>query len=135
MAILRPWFETKAITSVELNVVTNKSSYLNYKWLYSEHSLFFIYMFNSAQKSKANTLPAIVCTLVVKIAAELDSDGEDGDEDVGEDVPCVEEGEELPGLSMAVRASSEANWADTPEELVQVDGGVPFPSTKFTTIH
>lgn len=69
------------------------------------------------------------------MAPALDSDGEGGDEDVGDVFACVEEGEDPPPFSMPVRVLSEANSADTPEELVQVDGGVPFPSTKFTTIH
>lgn len=71
-------------------------------------------------------------------AAPFDWDGEAGDDKVGDEDACEDdcEGdtEELPP-SMDVRVLSNAKLADTPEELVQEDGGVPFPETKFTCMH
>jgi hypothetical protein len=73
--------------------------------------------------------------LIVRIASDLEGDVEAGAEDVGvEDVPFAVE-EEVAAPSAAESVLSDANWAETPEELVQVDGGVPIPATKFTAIH
>lgn len=78
--------------------------------------------------------------LAVGTAADLEEDGEaeacpeDVVEDVAcdkEDVPCVVGG----WPSAVVRTGSAANWADTPDELVQAEFGDPTPATKFTCMH
>jgi hypothetical protein len=93
-------------------------------------------------KTPARRVPLIISRPVIDAAAPLDGDDEGCDEVVGDGVlPCVEdpvgdgEAEDPPLLSMPERVLSEANWADTPEELVQEDGGVPCPATKFTGMH
>jgi hypothetical protein len=37
--------------------------------------------------------------------------------------------------STVARLGSAANWADTPDELVQAEFGDPTPATKFTCMH
>jgi hypothetical protein len=83
-------------------------------------------MVRSPAKSPFFTNPK----LIVLIASDLEGDVEAGAEDVGEDVPFEDAVPSAGGSSL-----SDANWAETPEELVQVDGGVPFPVTKFTAMH
>ena len=85
-------------------------------------------------------LPDTISTLAIEAAAPLDVDAA-GCDVVGDEVLCNEEedgvcdADDEDPLSTEVSVLSLANWAETPEELVQMDGGVPFPATKFTDIH
>ena len=90
------------------------------------------------QRRPARILPDANCRMSIEAAAPLDVEGE-GCDVVGEEVLCdgdpVCDGEDEDPLSIDVRVLSDANWAETPEEFVQVDGAVPFPATKFTVMH
>lgn len=83
-------------------------------------------------------LPDTISRLATEAAAPLDVDGE-GCDVVGDEVLCEEDevcdGDDEDPLSIEVSVLSLVNWAETPDELVQVDGTVPFPATKFTDMH
>jgi len=91
---------------------------------------------NTAKSPVKRPPPVTISNLVV---ADLEADGEALDveaeaEDGVEVALPVEDGDEEP-LSAASIAGSEINEAETPDELVQEEGGVPVPVTKFTIIH
>ena len=67
--------------------------------------------------------------LIIGRAADLEAAVED---DVG---AVVEELEEDATPSADDSVGSGAYWAETPEELLQLEGTVPIPKTNFTAIH
>lgn len=76
--------------------------------------------------------PITVPNSLLGVAADLEVDEEAGPVVVGDPVACA------PGdcPSAVARTGSAENWADTPEELVQLVAlGVPTPVTKFTCMH
>jgi hypothetical protein len=64
-------------------------------------------------------------------ALNVEAEVEDGVEVA---VPVEDADEEEPPSAASI-TGSETNEAETPEELVQEEGGVPVPATKFTIIH
>ncbi|OAL31902.1 hypothetical protein AYO22_00772 [Fonsecaea multimorphosa] len=95
----------------------------------------------STANSPAQSEASAILSLIDGAAAEVEADEEAGAEDVDGDAVwvgvvegCVEDGEP-PTPSIVSNVGSSAYVAETPDELLHADDGVPVPATKFTCMH